>query len=599
MVKIVNVRSPIGSAQNQQFAVALCRVSTEDQFQKGLSIPEQRSRIEKWADANSVRILKWEEIYHSAYRGLDEDPRVMDLLKFAKEPPQVSLFLVDEKSRFARRKYLRVTWQEELRRSGVRVVGVSEPDYDRNSIHGIWLEGISETKDEARSIETAYHTTKGMARNAATRDPETGFCYKNGGIAPLGYDNQRVTRGKDARGKDNIKLLWAINEERAALVRYIILTLWVDKRMSYQEIRDHLNSIGPKYDGILEPIPSIKGGPWSKTTIREICIRGLEGAYSGYYYWNRTGRDLRGTGQKWKDPDNWTIVENAHPAIITTEEWERIKSIKEPIVLKNKNKKFRNVKSDNSRYLFSGGNAIGEAMFVCNHCGSSINSNQVAKYPYYVCSSYVNKGKAGCDKGVYIRQDDVEPKALTAIAKRFTKSRVKTLVKEFNASLDEACRDQSSAEMHIKRSMKALEKSMANIVEAIEHGSAAVPTLVKRLESLQEEHKALSVERAEIKKDSPVAPRLSEETILAKARMLKTIIEDVSLSNKERRAIVRYFVRQLRFYPETGEVEIYFWPNPEEKDRLHLITKGKTKKDDDSPFMGYDGAGGRTRTGTL
>lgn len=173
MVKIVNVRSPIGSAQNQQFAVALCRVSTEDQFQKGLSIPEQRSRIEKWAETNGVKVLKWEEILHSAYRGLDEDPRVIDLLKFAKETPQISFFLVDEKSRFARRKYLRVTWQEELRRAGVRVVGVSEPDYDRNSIHGIWLEGISETKDEARSIETAYHTTKGMAQkcsNPRSRD---------------------------------------------------------------------------------------------------------------------------------------------------------------------------------------------------------------------------------------------------------------------------------------------------------------------------------------------------------------------------------------------------------------------------------------------
>jgi len=100
-----------------------------------------------------------------------------------------------------------------------------------------------------------------MARNAENRAPETGFCYKNGGIAPLGYDNQRVTRGKDSRGKDIVKLLWAVNEERDALVRYIVLTLWVDKRMSYYEIRDHLNSRGPKYNGILEPIPNIKGHP--------------------------------------------------------------------------------------------------------------------------------------------------------------------------------------------------------------------------------------------------------------------------------------------------------------------------------------------------
>ncbi len=598
MVEIVNFRSPVNAAQQQRFAVALCRVSTEDQFQKGLSIPEQRSRIEKWAEANGVKVLRWEEIYHSAYRGLDEDPRVLDLLKYAKETPQISLFLVDEKSRFARRKYLRVTWQEELRRSGVRVVGVSEPEYDRNSIHGIWLEGISETKDEARSIETAYHTTKGMARNAATRDPETGYCYKNGGIAPLGYENRRVVRGKDARGKDNIKLLWAVDEERAALVRYIILTLWVDKRMSYQEIRDHLNSYGPKYGGITDPIPNTNGGPWSKTTIREICFRGLEGVYSGYYYWNRTGRDLRGTGQKWKDPEDWIAVDNAHPPIITQAEWEHVKAFMEPIVQKNRRTKRFNVRSDNSPYLFSGDNAVGEPMFVCSACGGNINGNQVAKKYYYLCSSYKNKGVAGCNRAYYIPQKKLEPMILSAISKRFSPKKIKGLVQEFNATLDEALRDQDCAERHILKSMETLEKSINNLINAIEHGSTAVPTLVKRLEQLQEEYQALELERAEIKKDPPLIPRISEELILGKIRLLHSIFQNPNASNKERRMIVRYFIRQLRFIPEKGEVEVYFWPNPiEDKDRLRLI-KNK-KKGDDSPFMISDGAGGRTRTGTL
>lgn len=62
--------------------------------------------------------------------------------------------------------------------------------------------------------------------------------------------------------------------------------------------------------------------------------------------------------------------------------------------------------------------------------------------------------------------------------------------------------------------------------------------------------------------------------------------------------IIRYFIRQLRFLPGKGEVEVYFWPNPaEDKDRLRLVKK--EKKGDNSPFMISDGAGGRTRTGTL
>ena len=86
---------------------------------------------------------------------------------------------------------------------------------------------------------------------------------------------------------------------------------------------------------------------------------------------------------------------------------------------------------------------------------------------------------------------------------------------------------------------------------------------------------------------------------MAKVRMLKTVIDDTSLSNKDRRMIVRYIVRQLRFYPKTGEVEIFFWPNPgEDISRLRLITMDKRKKDDESSFMGYDGAEDRNRTGT-
>lgn len=63
------------------------------------------------------------------------------------------------------------------------------------------------------------------------------------------------------------------------------------------------------------------------------------------------------------------------------------------------------------------------------------------------------------------------------------------------------------------------------------------------------------------------------------------------------RMIVRYFIRQLRFLLESGEVEVYFWPNPaEDKDRRRLIEK--EKKGSNPPFMFSSGAGGRTRTGT-
>lgn len=94
---------------------------------------------------------------------------------------------MDEKSRFARNRYTRVVNEEKLRRAGVKLVGVNEPEYDPKSIHGVWMDGISITKNEAYSVEIAYHVMKGMTQNADQQDPETGYCYKNGGMAPDGY----------------------------------------------------------------------------------------------------------------------------------------------------------------------------------------------------------------------------------------------------------------------------------------------------------------------------------------------------------------------------------------------------------------------------
>lgn len=80
MAQVLNIRkSALVENKVQKYAVALCRVSTEDQFTKGISVPEQAKRIQKWADKNHVKIVKWAQLHHSAYRGLDEDPEILEL----------------------------------------------------------------------------------------------------------------------------------------------------------------------------------------------------------------------------------------------------------------------------------------------------------------------------------------------------------------------------------------------------------------------------------------------------------------------------------------------------------------------------------------
>ena len=148
--QIINFRATKSSKEKSlRYAVALGRVSSEDQRRRGVSLDAQKNNMHRWAQENNVVILKEGYFDHSAYRGLDEEDEYRDLVEYAKADRRVTLFLVDEKSRFARARYTRIVFEEELRRAGVKLHAVSEPNYDTSTVHGVWMDGISITKNEA------------------------------------------------------------------------------------------------------------------------------------------------------------------------------------------------------------------------------------------------------------------------------------------------------------------------------------------------------------------------------------------------------------------------------------------------------------------
>lgn len=90
------------------------------------------------------------------------------------------------------------------------VIPVSSP-YDPTTTEGLWRESIDDALSMTTSKTIADHTMKGMKENATRRDPETGYCYKNGGTPPYGYALKHVVTGKDSRGKDITKSLWELD----------------------------------------------------------------------------------------------------------------------------------------------------------------------------------------------------------------------------------------------------------------------------------------------------------------------------------------------------------------------------------------------------
>ena len=157
------------------------------------------------------------------------------------------MILVHDYSRFSRDSIGAKALVRQLRGSGIKVLSLNDPEIDPETVAGVYMEAITFAKNEAYSREVAFHTRKGCRANVQTRDPATGWCYKNGGQPPWGYRSQRLERGQDKRGRPIIKSVWTLDDgivaDRPAheWARYCLVDL-ATAGASLAELRDFCNS---------------------------------------------------------------------------------------------------------------------------------------------------------------------------------------------------------------------------------------------------------------------------------------------------------------------------------------------------------------------
>jgi len=197
-------------------ALAWARVSTDMQEERGQSMPEQLRQIREYAEANGVEIL--EEYYEaaSAFKKNSHRAEFDKMLARAKSDREVNAILVHDYSRFSRDSLGARLLVRELLQAGVRVISLNDMEVDTESVTGVYMEAITFAKNEAYSREVAFHTKKGCRANVQTRDPETGWCYKNGGQPLWGYRAERLIRGEEKKGRPLIKCIWVPDDRIVA-----------------------------------------------------------------------------------------------------------------------------------------------------------------------------------------------------------------------------------------------------------------------------------------------------------------------------------------------------------------------------------------------
>ena len=494
-------------------AALYARVSSERQ-DVDLSVAAQLRALRDYAEKNNYVVVR--EYVDEAESGRVADrPQFRKMLDLASDDDApFEEILVWKFSRFTRRREHAVAFKSMLRRRGIRVVSITEHADD--SPTGKLMEAIIESVDEFYSENLAQEVTRGM-REAASR----GFWVSP--HIPYGYRRVHVQDG----GKQRPRL--DLDPPADAVVRRIF-------RMACQ------NKTGLDIVRVLneEGVPTMRGGPWSKNTIHGMLTNE---AYTGTLVW----------GVRTKDKAPPVRVENAFPAIVTRDEYERANQL-----LQSRSPKVIHPRRATSPYLLSG-------LAVCERCGQALTAAEAksGRYTYYVCQSLLKRGKGACDTP-RLNAKRFEATIIGQIRDHIlTESNIRDLVRMLDEEMDGVAHEQrerlESLELELAEERKKLDR-VWRFVESTDLDFADASERIRehrerqqQLELAAEEARAVLAERREL---------------LDNADTIATFAEDMSAFLRtsevtETRAFVRSFVKQVLVGPGQAVIH-YTLPTPQD-----------------------------------
>lgn len=143
---------------------------------------------------------------------------------------------------------------------------------------------------------------------------------------------------------------------------------------------------------------------WIRGTIRKILS---DEVYLGHRIHGRIKGERYGAAKEKQSPEQWHIVRNAHPPIVSQELFDKALKVGKKDAEKRKNYKSKGEPQVNYRDIFRG-------KVFCGHCGSSMSAckgcgrdtSDVPAWLYYNCNVYKYSNHTKCSNH-YIRQEKI------------------------------------------------------------------------------------------------------------------------------------------------------------------------------------------------
>ena len=494
-------------------AALYARVSSDRQ-DVDLSVAAQLRALRDYAQRNGYLVAR--EYVDEAESGRIADrPQFSRMLDEASKPEApFKEILVWKFSRFTRKREHAVAFKSMLRRRGVRVVSITEQADDTPT--GKLLEAIIESVDEFYSENLAQEVLRGM-REAATR----GFWMTT--YAPYGYKRVYVQDGIKKRPK------LELNPPADAVVRRIF-----DMVLQGRSILDVTKTLNA------EGIPTTNGKKWLKTTIHTMLDHE---AYTGTLVW----------GAKAKDGAPPVRVEDAHPAIVSKRDFQKVRKL-----LASRAPKKMNPRRASSPYLLSG-------LVKCETCGKAMTAAEAksGRYTYYICHSLLKRGKGTCETP-RLNAKSFEKLIVSEIRENvLTESNIRDLVKLLDEEMDGVAREQRERLETIEEELEDVKKRLGRIWQVIETTDIEMADASERIREHRERKEKLEIAAEEAR--ALLSDRRqfldSADTIATFAAEMSEFLKTSELT--ETKAFVRSFVKEIVVKPGRAAI-VYSIPTPDD-----------------------------------
>ena len=541
-------------------AVGYVRCSTDMQDD---SIRQQRAEIEKYATAHDYNLVDWYEDEGFSGTTFLKRPGFVKMLKTIQDGrSEFKYILAYDESRWGRTSD-NTYWKQKFRiEYSIGVVLVKTNSNTGNEVaDGVlgFFEGY-ESKEYSRKLSVS--TLRGAMENAKKG-------HSCGGTAPYGY--KRVAVGESSgqfirdlkdgnyiRKEEGEKASLDLGEQREAET---VRTIFQEKinGLGYVAIANLLNT---------RNLPPPKRGRWRNKdqkwcggTIRTILDNPT---YYGARVYNRHPQShLSGPAKPvWLNRrDEWVVVEDVHPAIIS----------KETFLLANQDRKEyarKNRYFYDSPYLLSG-------LIKCSHCGFNFHGQKHGQKNvwYYVDGGYINKGKAVCTD-YKINKKELESFVIKAVRSKILNSDLPKRVEEMlMKKINESSAEKYSVIERYQRSLGEVKAKIDRLITLVENG-LNIEEVLQRVKETKKERQAIE-QKIEQLQVSNITPR---EIIDAKSQVqyLMENFEGIlsSAPFSVQKELLRKFIQKIEVDRVLDSVIVYLKKIPVLSGKLQALSTG-------------------------